>query len=84
MPADPGSWCPLGLVFGGRGSNFPLAQQMSLTFDNAVMVAQMELNKIQRFGESLILLPEKAAETPYGWVPSPIDAAKRVCRVELA
>ncbi len=41
---------------------------MSLTFDNAVTVAQMELNKIQRFGESLILLPEKATETPYGWL----------------
>ena len=41
---------------------------MSLTFQNAVTVAQMELNKIQRFGESFILLPENATETPYGWL----------------
>jgi hypothetical protein len=28
----------------------------------------MELNKIQRFGESFALLPEQATETPYGWL----------------
>jgi hypothetical protein len=28
----------------------------------------MELNKIQRFGEHFALLPEHAAETPYGWL----------------
>jgi len=41
---------------------------MSLTFSNAVTVAQMELNRIQRFGENFILLPERATETPYGWL----------------
>jgi len=41
---------------------------MPLTFENAVTVAQMELNKIQRFGESFALLPEHATETPYGWL----------------
>jgi hypothetical protein len=41
---------------------------MPLTFENAVTVAQMELNKIQSFGENFILLPERATETPYGWL----------------
>ena len=41
---------------------------MALTFANAVTVAQMELNMIQCFGETYILLPELAAETRYGWL----------------
>ena len=41
---------------------------MALTFANAITVAQMELNKIQRFGTSYILLPEHATETAYGWL----------------
>ena len=41
---------------------------MALTLENAVTVAQMELNKIQSFGEGFILLPERATETPYGWL----------------
>ena len=41
---------------------------MALTFENAVTVAQMELNKIQNFGEDFILLTERATETPYGWL----------------
>jgi hypothetical protein len=41
---------------------------MPLTFENAVTVAQMELNKIQSFGHNFVLLPEHATETPYGWL----------------
>jgi hypothetical protein len=41
---------------------------MSLTFSNAVMIAQMELNKIQHFGDSYVLLEERATETPFGWL----------------
>lgn len=41
---------------------------MPLTFDNAVAAAQTELNKIQSSGESFILLPERATDTPYGWL----------------
>jgi hypothetical protein len=41
---------------------------MSLTFSNAVTIAQMELNKIQCFGNSYVLLEERATETPYGWL----------------
>ena len=41
---------------------------MALTFSNAITVAQMELNKIQGFGNTYVLLPEHATETPYGWL----------------
>src|SRR6266850_3357427 len=55
---------------------------MSLTFSNAVTVAQLELNKIQRFGESFVLLPERATETPYGglipWAQSDYRFTKEV------
>ena len=39
-----------------------------LTFVNAVTIAQMELNKIQCFGNLYTLLSENATETPYGWL----------------
>ena len=41
---------------------------MALTFSNAVTIAQMELNMIQRFSNNFILLPEQAHETPCGWL----------------
>jgi hypothetical protein len=41
---------------------------VSLTFSNAITIAQMELNKVQRFGNVYILLPEEATETTYGWL----------------
>jgi hypothetical protein len=41
---------------------------MSLSFSNALVIAQMELNKIQCFGNSYVLLEEHATETPYGWL----------------
>lgn len=53
---------------------------MSITFENAVTVAQLELNKIQRFGESFILLPERATETPYGWLIPWAQADYRVTK----
>ncbi len=41
---------------------------MPLTLSNAVTIAQMELNKIQRFGNSYVILEERVTETPYGWL----------------
>jgi hypothetical protein len=41
---------------------------MPLPFSNAITIAQIELNKIQRFGNSYALLPEHGTETPYGWL----------------
>lgn len=39
-----------------------------LTFSSAITLAQIELNKIQFYGSSYVLLPEFATETPYGWL----------------
>jgi hypothetical protein len=41
---------------------------MPLTFSQAIMLAQIELNYISRFSTSYSLLPEKATETRYGWL----------------
>lgn len=40
---------------------------MAITFENAITIAQMELNIILQFSDRCILLPEHAIETPYGW-----------------
>jgi hypothetical protein len=41
---------------------------MRLTFSNAITIAQIELNFIQHFNSTYVLLPELAAETQYGWL----------------
>lgn len=41
---------------------------MPITFSNAIILAQMELNMITSFSDRFILLYENAVETPTGWI----------------
>lgn len=41
---------------------------MAISLSSAVTIAQMALNQLQGFGSNYILLPERAKETPLGWL----------------